>query len=454
VGHARHAAQDQRSVGILLDVAHQRAVDLEHVDREAHERAERGEAGAEVVEREGDPRGLALAQLVEAVLALVHQGFGDLELEPLGGQPARINAWNTVWASRPQSICARETFTETRRSAGQDFASRQEAQSTHEPIASIKPSCSAIGMKSRGRSSPSVGCRQRTSASAPQSLPSSSATRGWRARASWPRSTALGKSRRIVAARSSGGAGRASAARVAALERALAAEHTLLARQRLDGNAVMEQLAAALAAAVLEALDRPAREHRGEPVEDLALLRRVDGAGDQLAQRGRRRVEPQHAERLRVELDRVRARVALPVADAGLRVCARLQARARLEARRRRLELAQHATGAREEEHAPLQVGDVDRLLDQVGRAGLEGALDRPEIGVPAEHEDRHGAAVRQPAHVPAHLEAADPAQPGVGQEQVGEPLGRELRERLLAGGRLDHADAHSPQRAIDRPAR
>ena len=83
--HRHHGLHDGAVVGVAGQALDEGAVDLDAIDRQALEVAERGEAGAEVVQREAD------AHLADAVQGgdggfgvLEDVGFGDFELDPLG----------------------------------------------------------------------------------------------------------------------------------------------------------------------------------------------------------------------------------------------------------------------------------------------------------------------------------------------------------------------------------
>src|SRR3569832_1873347 len=74
-------------VGIVRYVTHERFVDLELIDRQAFEVAQRGIAGAEVVDRDGDAQLLEAIEHAQRPAGLLHdQAFGDLELEVAGVQ--------------------------------------------------------------------------------------------------------------------------------------------------------------------------------------------------------------------------------------------------------------------------------------------------------------------------------------------------------------------------------
>jgi hypothetical protein len=70
-------------LGVVAGVAeplHERAVDLEHVHREAMQVAERGVPAAEVVDGQAGPQRLELLQDAKDVLVVVHQdALGHLQ---------------------------------------------------------------------------------------------------------------------------------------------------------------------------------------------------------------------------------------------------------------------------------------------------------------------------------------------------------------------------------------
>ena len=77
--------------GVVQDLAHEAAVDLEEVDREVLEITERGQAGAEVVEREAAAE---LAQRLDEAVRLAEAryrcGLGDLEADLGSVQAASV----------------------------------------------------------------------------------------------------------------------------------------------------------------------------------------------------------------------------------------------------------------------------------------------------------------------------------------------------------------------------
>src|SRR5207249_3723388 len=79
-----HRAHDRRRVA-FVEVADERAVYLDLVDRKAPEIAERGIAGAEIVERDANAELAQLAERPQHAIALVHHHrLGDFELQPVG----------------------------------------------------------------------------------------------------------------------------------------------------------------------------------------------------------------------------------------------------------------------------------------------------------------------------------------------------------------------------------
>ena len=80
-----------RSIGIVQDFPHEAAVDLQEIDREVLEVAERGQAGAEVIQRELAAQ--LLQRLDEAIglrEARHRRGLGDLEADLRGIEAAAM----------------------------------------------------------------------------------------------------------------------------------------------------------------------------------------------------------------------------------------------------------------------------------------------------------------------------------------------------------------------------
>src|SRR5262249_47422677 len=75
-------AENERGRAVGPSVAHQRAVDLDGVTREAVQIAQRAIARAEIVEREARAEALEPGENLDGALWVLHdEGFGDLELE-------------------------------------------------------------------------------------------------------------------------------------------------------------------------------------------------------------------------------------------------------------------------------------------------------------------------------------------------------------------------------------
>src|SRR5439155_23980503 len=83
MGEADEVRGDRRVLRVVLDALDEGAVDLDHVDREATQLAERREAGAEVVDGDSHPEAVQLLELGPGPLAgmafLDERGLRDLE---------------------------------------------------------------------------------------------------------------------------------------------------------------------------------------------------------------------------------------------------------------------------------------------------------------------------------------------------------------------------------------
>ena len=87
VREAGDALDDRERALLVRDVLHERAVDLDLVEREAAQVAQAGVAGAEIVHREVDAERAQLMQGGERGRGVLHQhGLGDLEFQPAGRQ--------------------------------------------------------------------------------------------------------------------------------------------------------------------------------------------------------------------------------------------------------------------------------------------------------------------------------------------------------------------------------
>ena len=89
VGELDDAAGERLGSDVVGDLVDEALVDLDDLDREAPEIAQRRVAGSEVVDREGDPEALELAQPAGRGLGLAgHDALGDLERQELRRQVA------------------------------------------------------------------------------------------------------------------------------------------------------------------------------------------------------------------------------------------------------------------------------------------------------------------------------------------------------------------------------
>ena len=115
-GDVHHRLDDRRGCAGAGDVLDEGAIDLDLVERETLQVAQRGIAGAEIVQR--DPNA-ELAQLVQHVqrrfVVANEHGLGDLELQPRRRQGREAaSAAATFSASVWLLNCTGETLTATR----------------------------------------------------------------------------------------------------------------------------------------------------------------------------------------------------------------------------------------------------------------------------------------------------------------------------------------------------
>ena len=87
VSHGDDRRDDRQVVGVAGNVAHERLVDLELVDRESLEVRKRRIARAEIVEREFKSQPFELTHDADRVLGVLHRhALGDLELQRMRTQ--------------------------------------------------------------------------------------------------------------------------------------------------------------------------------------------------------------------------------------------------------------------------------------------------------------------------------------------------------------------------------
>jgi len=86
-GDADHRLDDDDVLVTLRQIRHERPVDLDLVERKAAQIAQRGIAGAEIIERDPHAEALDPAQRGKRILGVLHEdAFGDLELEAVRRQ--------------------------------------------------------------------------------------------------------------------------------------------------------------------------------------------------------------------------------------------------------------------------------------------------------------------------------------------------------------------------------
>ena len=161
--------------------AHEALVDLDLVERRLLQIAERGIAGAEIVEREPHADRLQPGEhLVGRVIVGEEHAFGDLQLE-LRAAGRRLRRWR---ARRSSADSGSTNWIGDRLTAMRTLLGpfgRFEAGGAQHPFADlrIRPASSASGMNMSGEIDPRVGWCQRTSASKPEISSLRALTIGW-----------------------------------------------------------------------------------------------------------------------------------------------------------------------------------------------------------------------------------------------------------------------------------
>ena len=184
VAEVDRRAGDLQVAVVGLDAGDERAVDLELVEREVAQAAERRTAAAEVVERHAHAERAEPAQRRAAASSGSSRTARSVTSscrEPPGTSYSASRA--ATRSGNPGSSRSRaETFTVTSRampSARQSADCSIACASTVAVTRVMRCVGSAIGMKASGSSSPSCGCAQRTSASTPTTSPRWRSSSGW-----------------------------------------------------------------------------------------------------------------------------------------------------------------------------------------------------------------------------------------------------------------------------------
>ena len=145
--------------GLRRQILHEGAVDLDLVERERAQVAQRRVAGAEIVHGDAHAEFPQPMQGLQRLGVLLQQhALGDLHLQPLGRQ-ARSRQRRDDRLDQPVALelRGRDVHRDRHVGAGQVMASRQACRMTHSPIGTIRPISSASGMKSSGRHQPALG---------------------------------------------------------------------------------------------------------------------------------------------------------------------------------------------------------------------------------------------------------------------------------------------------------
>ena len=160
------------------NVVHERLVDLDDVDREAAQVAQRRVARAEVVQGDADAQVADVTQRGGGQHRVGHQDrLGDFQDEPAGPDAGLVHGrGDLVDDAVAHELAGRkvDVHDERRRRRRAAAATRPAAwqawRRTQPPSGTIRPVSSASGMNSIGGTMPRVGWRQRTRASAPDDL--------------------------------------------------------------------------------------------------------------------------------------------------------------------------------------------------------------------------------------------------------------------------------------------
>ena len=265
----------------------------------------------------------------------------------------------------------------------QSRACRTACSSTQRPSGTISPVCSASGMNRSGPSTPCCGWHQRTSASAPCTLPSPRCTSGWYSMKNSPRSRAAGSAVvspcRVMARASASGSASSKRLPPAALARYIvmsALRSTSAGPRSPAGPSTMPMLPRTVSSRPSMRIGATERvQDAGGELVDLALGVGSGGQrhelvaaepGHHLAGRGRAGLQPVG------DLDEqpVARRVAEAVVD-GLEAV--------------EVEVAQPEAGARRRRRERLlQPLEEQRAVGQSGERVVRGLVPQPQIEQPA----------------------------------------------------------------------
>ena len=151
VAEADHGADDRGRLRIAAEIDDEGAVDLDLVERERLQIAQRGIAAAEIVHRDAHAERLQPPQQRQAAVEILDQhALGDFELEPARREPGLEQDRMHEADQSPCMNCAGDRLTAICSGFGHDAASRQASRRIHSPISTIRPLSSASGMNSPG----------------------------------------------------------------------------------------------------------------------------------------------------------------------------------------------------------------------------------------------------------------------------------------------------------------
>ena len=179
-----HVGHDRRVRRVVGDGASERAVQLDGVDREVTQIAQRRETGAEVVDRQPDPSLAQRGQPRAGHLWAREDGFGQLQLEQAGVQTAAVERTldGGVEGGRPEGVCRDVDGHAQQRRALPLPRLRLLTRRFEHPAVDLSfrsAGRSPSDRNSPAASSPRRGCDHRSSASTAATSPPITRTTGW-----------------------------------------------------------------------------------------------------------------------------------------------------------------------------------------------------------------------------------------------------------------------------------
>ena len=152
-------------------VLNEASVDLQFVEREALEIAERRISSAEIIERDSNAKGLEAVEKSQCGFTSFKDTNSVISISSRSGaRPLVESDLRIVSGSEPRRNWIGETLTATRMSHGHRAACSQASRMTHAPIGTISPVSSAMVINSAGDTRPRRGWFHRIKASKEQIL--------------------------------------------------------------------------------------------------------------------------------------------------------------------------------------------------------------------------------------------------------------------------------------------